>query len=117
MELLLHIKLDVELVARRLLPAALFGGTASDEMKAMTHADLARGIAAVGRIIKFDPYAAGADLTLADFYTFYCFGLSDVIYQKMFEDSLIAQLPGLSDLMARLAEHPSIARVEADKAG
>ena len=94
----------------------MFGGTASDEMKEMTQADLKKGMAALARIIKIDPYAAGSQMTLADFYTFYSFGLAEAISQKMFEESVVATIPGLGDLLGRLAEHPSIARVEAEKA-
>ena len=36
MELVCHLKLDVELVARRCLPAAFFGQTASDETREAT---------------------------------------------------------------------------------
>ena len=39
-ELVLHIKLDVELVARRCLPEAFFGQTVSDETKNQSRADL-----------------------------------------------------------------------------
>lgn len=116
MELICHIKLDVELVARRCLPEAMFGQTVTDETKATTEKDLKRGMQAVNRLLVCDPYTAGAELTLADFYTFYCFGLANAISTKMFDFDLLAENAGLQGLMAKLAEHPSIARVEADKA-
>ncbi len=116
-ELICHIKLDVELVARRCLPEAMFGQTVTDETKETTERDLKKGMAAVRRIIVCDPYAAGSDMTLADFYTFYCFGLANAISQKMFDMDLLAGHDDIQALMGRLAEHPSIARVEADKAG
>ena len=115
-ELICHIKLDVELVARRCLPEALFGQTVSDETKASTEADLKKGMAAVRRIIVCDQFAAGSEMTLADFYAFYCFGLANVISQKMFDMDLLAGHDDIQALMARMAEHPSVARVEADKA-
>ncbi len=115
-ELICHIKLDVELVARRCLPEAMFGQTVTDETKETTEKDLKKGMAAVRRIIVCDPYAAGSELTLADFYAFYCFGLANAISQKMFELDILAGHDDIQALMARLAEHPSIARVEADKA-
>jgi glutathione S-transferase len=63
------------------------------------------------------PYAAGAELTLADFYTFYTFSLANGISQKMFGQDLLAEHADIKALMGRLAAHPSIARVEAEKAG
>lgn len=116
MELVYHIKLDVELVARRCLPEAFFGQTVSDETKASTQADLKRGLAAVNRLLVCEPYAAGAEITLADYYLYFCYGLSDGISQKMFGESIMAESPKIQALMAQLAKHPSIARVEAEKA-
>jgi len=115
-ELVCHIKLDIELVARRCLPEALFGKTVSDETKTSTQKDLARGMQAVSRLMVCGPYAAGAELTLADFYTFYCFGLANVISQKMFDQDLLSEHADIQALIGKLAEHPSIVQVEADKA-
>ena len=114
-ELLCHIKLDVELVARRCLPEAFFGQTVSDATKAATQKDVVRGMQAVGRLMVCDPYAAGSQITLADFYTFYSFGLANGITQKLFGLDILEGYPQIQDLMGRLAEQPSIARVEAEK--
>lgn len=114
-ELLCHIKLDVELVARRCLPEAFFGQTVSDETKAATQKDVVRGMQAVGRLMVCGPYAAGAQITLADFYTFYSFGLANGITQKLFGLDILDGYPQIQELMGRLAEHPSIARVESEK--
>ena len=116
-ELICHMKLDVELVARRCLPEAFFGQTVSDEVKETTKADLAKGMAAVDRIFVGAPYAAGDTLTLADFYTFYTFGLSSGIAKQIFDLDLLADHPRIQGVMAKMAEHPSVARVEQDKAG
>jgi glutathione S-transferase len=116
-ELVCHIKLDVELVARRCLPEAFFGQTVSDETKAETERDLAKGMKAVGRLMVCDPYAAGSEFTLADLYTFYTFGLAGGVAKKIFDQDLLADYPQIQELMGRLAERPSIAQVEADKAG
>lgn len=116
MELVCHIKLDVELVARRCLGQVLFKKPVSDEVKEMTRTDLARGMAAIERLFVGQPYAAGDQLTLADFYTFYTFGLAGHIVGQVLEQDLLEGHPRIQTLMGRLAEHPSIARVEAEKA-
>ena len=54
-------------------------------------------------------------MTLADFYTFYTFGLAGMISNKVLELDLLAGRDNIAELLARLAEHPSIAQVEADK--
>ncbi len=116
MELICHMKLDVELVARRCLPEAFFGQTVSDETKESTKADLEKGMKAVGRLFQGTPYACGEELTLADFYTFYTFGLANGISQKLFGMDLLADYPQIAGVMAKMAEHPSVAQTEADKA-
>ncbi|MBT4494390.1 MAG: glutathione S-transferase family protein [Gammaproteobacteria bacterium] len=116
LELSCHIKLDVELVARRCLPEAFFSQPVSDEVKQSTEADLEKGMKAVARLFKGDPYAAGSDFTLADLYTFYTFSLSSGIIQTVFGKDLLDGYPQIAEVMARLAERPSIAQVEAEKA-
>lgn len=116
-ELICHMKLDVELVARRCLPEAFFNQPVSDETKESTQKDLIKGMNAVDRLFVGDPYAAGDTLTLADFYTFYTFGLASMITQTMFNTDLLADHPKIAAVMARMAEHPSVVRVETDRAG
>ncbi|MFT7220776.1 MAG: glutathione S-transferase [Candidatus Azotimanducaceae bacterium] len=117
MELACHLKLDVELVARRVLPAAFFGATVSDETRESTAKDLDRGMKAVARIFKGTPYAGGNTFSLADLYTYFTFSLSNGIIQTIYERDLLADYPQIAEVMSTLAERPSIAQVEADKAG
>lgn len=114
-ELVCHLKLDVELTARRCLPV-LFGQNVSDETKKETEKDLTKGMKAVSRLFVCDPYAAGKEITLADFYTFYTFGLANTLSQKLFEKDLLADHSDIQALVNSLASHPSIARVEEEKA-
>jgi glutathione S-transferase len=107
-ELIRHIELDVELVARRCLPAAMFGATASEETLKRTEKDLRKGLAAVSRLIECNPYATGSEFNLADLYTYYSFGLTSQIAQKLFGLDILAEVPGAKELMTRLAERDSI---------
>jgi glutathione S-transferase len=116
LELLRHVELDIELVARRCLPAAFFGAEASDELKASTRKDLARGVKAVARLYVCDPYAAGSEFNLADLYTYYSFGLASAIVQTIFGEDLLAELPQVKALIERLAAEAPIRELEAAKA-
>ncbi len=117
MELVSHLKLDIELVARRCLPELLFGKPVSDETKEQVRADLAQGIKAVSRLYVCDPYALGAEFTLADLYSYYTFGLAGTLASKVAGIDLLADQPQIRDLIGRLAERPSIARVTVETAG
>jgi glutathione S-transferase len=116
-ELVCHLKLDVELVARRCLPQLLFKKPVSDETREGAKADLIKGMAAVERIFVGTPYAAGDAVTLADFYTFYTFGLVTGVGKAVMDLDVLADHPRIQAVIDRMAEHPSIARVEAEKAG
>jgi len=115
LELIRHLELDIELVARRCLPAAFFGATASEETKEATERDLTRGIKAISRLFVCDPYATGSEFTLADLYTFYTFALASAVVQKIFDKDLLADLPEVKALIDRLADHDAIREVEAAK--
>lgn len=115
MELICHMKLDVELVARRLLPEILFKQPVSEETKATTKVDLEKGMKAVSRIFVGSPYSAGDTLTLADFYTYYCFVFAAGMARAMYDIDLLADHPSIQNVIKLMAEHPSIKRVEAEK--
>jgi len=116
-ELICHLKLDVELVARRCLPELLFKKPVSDETRESAKADLIKGMVAVDRIFVGAPYAAGDTVTLADFYTFYTFGLVTGIGKAVMDLDVLADYPRIQAVIDLMGKHPSIARVEAEKAG
>ena len=115
MELICHIKLDTELVARRCIAEAFFGGKVSDETKESTDNDLKRGMQAVDQLMVCAPYAAGDTFTLADLYTFYSFGFISGTAQKMFDKDILADYPKIQELMSKLAERPAMQRVAAEQ--
>jgi len=115
MELICHIKLDTELVARRCIAEAFFGGKVSDETKESTDKDLQRGMQAVDQLMVCAPYAAGDTFTLADLYTFYSFGFISGTAQKMFDNDILADYPKIQELMSKLAERPAMQRVAAEQ--
>ena len=116
-ELCCHLKLDVELVARRLLPQVLFGKPVSDETKSEVRADLAKGMKAVERLLVCSPYAMGDTLSLADFYVNYTFALATMLPKVVLELDVLAEHPRITELLALLAKQPSIARVAEEVSG
>jgi glutathione S-transferase len=116
-ELACHIKLDIELVARRCLPELIFGKPVSEETKAQVRKDLAKGVKAVSRIAVCDPYIAGKDFSIADLYVYYCYALANQVASKIVEVDILSETPSIADLIERLSQRPSIARVTAEAAG
>jgi len=66
-ELIAMIELNLELVARRLYNQVFWRGpTVSDETRQEVEKDLSKGVRALKALATFEPFLAGAELTLAD---------------------------------------------------
>ena len=81
-ELMKSTELYLELVARQLFGAVFFGAPLAEETREAVGAQLDKGIAALNKLLHFKPYAAGADLTYADFMLYYTVTLGDMAIQK-----------------------------------
>ena len=115
-ELIAFIDLHVELVARELYPKAFFGGTIADGVAERVRARLARNIAALARLVRFDPYIAGATFTQADCAAWASFGVVTMATQAIYgEDLLTAGGVEWRPYSKRLGERPSVQRVVADR--
>lgn len=113
-ELIRHIELNVELVARRCLPAAFFGGSASDELIESTRTDVQRGMRAVASLLTpAGPFLRGERFTAADLYAHYTFILAPGICEKVMHVDLLAEYPVLGERLAVIAKRPSIVAAEA----
>lgn len=114
-ELMRYLELYIELPARRLYGDVFFGKPASEEEKAAVKKLLEKGFAALGSIALYDPYIAGEDLTVVDFYA--VFALSPVIgvCKKTWNWDVRATMPKLKALSDLMGERDSVSRVKADQ--
>lgn len=116
-ELVIYLELHLELVARNLYAEAFFGGKVSDGLKQMTARQLAKNIAAFGKLARFDtPFIAGDRLTLAD-----CAAVchlpvvasaTRIIYGQ---DMLAEHLPAARDYLKRMNARPHVQAVNAER--
>ena len=113
-EVLRYIELHLELVARNLYPEAFFGGKVSDATKEKTGQQLAKNVAAFAQLVKFSPFIAGDQFTLADCAAAVHLPLvasaSKIIYGRDF----LADLP-VRDYLKRVGERPAVQQVSADR--
>jgi glutathione S-transferase len=115
-ELIAFIDLHVELVARELYPKAFFGGSIEDGVAASVRKRLERNIAALARLVRFDPYVAGPTFTQADCAAWASFGVISMATQAIYgEDLLVAGGIDWKPYAERLGERPSVQRVVADR--
>jgi glutathione S-transferase len=114
-ELIVHLELDLELPARRLYPAAFFGGTISDAEKTAIHAELGKGVRTLKRLAKFSPWAAGAELTAADCAAAVHLPLIGTATKIIYGTDVLADLPAVKTYQKMAFERPSIQRANADR--
>jgi len=116
-ELIQHIELNVELVARRLYKEAFFGGTVSDETKNEVKERVSAGVQGLARLGQFTPYLQGDALTVADLLLWVHTGLVGLASEKIYGENLLTtHLPQLPDFLALLEARPSVQKVAADRA-
>jgi glutathione S-transferase len=114
-ELVTHMELHVELVARRLYGAVFFGGSASDETREQVQKDLAKGIRTLERLVKFDPFLAGRDVTLADCAAFVHLPIVSLATKLAYGSDMLEGMTGLKPYLKMLGERPAFARVNEDR--
>jgi glutathione S-transferase len=113
-ELLRYIELHLELVARNLYPEAFFGGKVSDSAKEKTGQQLAKNVAAFAQLVKFSPFIAGDQFTLADCAAAVHLPLVSSASKIIYGRDCLSDLP-VRDYLARLGERPAVQQVNADR--
>ncbi len=106
-ELLLHIELDIELVARKAIMFA-FGRDVKPEIIDQVQKELPRGAASLVRIAKFDPYIAGNEFTVADLAGYFSFGLASMIAKGAAGIDLFELVPGSKDWYEMIGERGAV---------
>lgn len=111
--LMKEIELYIELPGRLLYPAAFFGATAAEAIKAKAREDLLAGFATLKRHAKFRPYVAGDTFTLADIVFLYSVDLATRVGKQVLELDLLADLPQAPSLLRRLGENSHVKAIAA----
>lgn len=115
-ELITFLELHLELVARELYTQAFFGGSVSDATQARVRQRLERNIPALKRLLKFAPYAAGEQFTLADCAAWVHLSVVSLATKAVYgEDLLLAGGIDWKPYVKFIAERPSAQRVHADR--
>ena len=114
-ELVKFMELHVELVARRLYGDVFFKRAASEEVKQAVAKDLSKGVRALKQLVKFDPYIAGKQLTIADCAAFVHLPLVSLVGKHAFGRDLLDDWTELKPYLKMLGERPAFRRVNEDR--
>jgi glutathione S-transferase len=114
-ELLAFMELHVELVARRLYGGVFWKRPVSDEVKQMAEKDLAKGVKALKKLVRFDPYIAGGELTLADCAAFVHLPLVTLASRHGLGRDALEPMPEVKPYLKMLGERPVFRKVNEDR--
>ena len=115
-ELVTFIDLHVELVARELYPMAFFGGSLDQRDTARVRQRLERNVAALTRLVRFEPYVAGPAFTQADCAAWASFSVVSRATQAIYgEDLLVASGIDWKTYAQLIGARPSAQKVVADR--
>ena len=116
-ELIQHVELNSEWVARRLYKEVFFGGRVSDDTKQEARDRLDIGLDALSRLTVFSPYINGATLTAADCAAYMHFVMIELATQKIYDENmLLRRLPKIASYMDFMAARPHVKVVMSDRA-
>jgi glutathione S-transferase len=112
-ELIFVFEQDIELVARRMLPHALFGAPLNEGVKDEVARMLDRGVASFSRIARFAPFVAGEQFTMADCAIGMHIPLVTRITTTVYQRDWFAELPA-DTYLEHMKQRPAYQRVRAD---
>jgi len=114
-ELVVFIELHLELVARRMYGSLGGGKPVSDEARQRVEKDLAKGVRALKALVKFEPFIAGKDLTIADCAAFVHLPLVTLVTRNFFGRDFLEDIPQVKPYLKMLGERPAFAKVNEDR--
>ncbi|HEV3007888.1 MAG TPA: glutathione S-transferase family protein [Burkholderiales bacterium] len=114
-ELITFMELHLELVARRLYGQVFFKRDITEEVKQSAQKDLVKGIRAFKTLVKFDPYIAGKELTLADCAAFVHLPLVSLATKHAFGRDVLEEIPQVKPYLKMLGERPAFSKVNEDR--
>ena len=114
-ELTAFIELHLELVARRMYGGLGGGKPVSDETRQRVEKDLAKGARALKTLVKFDPFIAGQELTIADCAAFVHLPLVTLVTKSFFGRDFLEDIAPLKPYLKMLGARPAFAQVNEDR--
>ena len=114
-ELIAIIELHLELVVRRLYPFVFFGKPPVEDVKQSVEKALPRGLRALKSRVRFAPYIAGAEFTLADCAAFVHLPLVSLSTKLAYGRDFLEDLPQVKPYIKKLEERPAFKRVNEDR--
>lgn len=110
-----YIELHLELESRRLYPEAFFGKTVSEETKRSVEPRLEKGVRGLARLVRFSPFIAGSELTIADCAAFVHLPLVTMATRAIYGRDFLEPIAELKPYLKRLGEREVFQRVTRER--
>lgn len=115
-EYICHIELNVELIARRLYGAALFGGVASQETRDEVKTKVETGLKGLAKLLQLSPFALGDSFTAADIVTWPHLQLVSLVCEKIYGANLVQEnIPGIESYIKFIESRPHAQKVNQER--
>lgn len=115
-ELIQHLELNIELIARRLYGELLFGQKVSDEIKQEVTAKVEAGLAGLSRLTEFSEFALGDRFSAADVVAWPHLQLVGYATSQLLGRDLVAErFPHIEHYMKRIESRPHAQTVSRDR--
>lgn len=106
-------ELYVETPAHELI-GAIFQREIPAHVKVASQANALKGLAALGRLVRFEPWICGTQLTTADIFVFYSFTLSNRLTRLVYNWDMLKEIPGLENWYRLFSEREITRGILAD---
>lgn len=116
-ELIQHLELNSEWVARRLYREAFFGGQVSDETKQEVREKLSVGLGGIARLAMFSPYIFGSTFSAADCIAYVHFNMIKMSTMTIYgEDMLMQLVPEANSYLELIETRPHVKSIMVGRA-
>ncbi len=105
----------IDTPARKIYTLLVAGEPIPPETVELTRKSLEKGVKALSRIVKFDPYIAGKEFTAADCSAFATFPIVLEHLSDWISPNPIESIPGIKEYLERMIENPNAAKVDKAK--
>jgi glutathione S-transferase len=78
------------------LVGVLFNREIPQHVRDATQPAAKKGLAALGRLVRFNPWICGEEMTAADIFVFYSFSLSNRLTKQVYGWDMLQEIPGLA---------------------
>lgn len=114
-EVMRGLELYIELQARRHFRHVFFGEAKSQPAVEEVRPVVENGLRALRQLAGKGPWLCGEQFTLADIVAYHTFGYAAMAMNAIYGWDIVAEVPGLKETLARIAERPAAKRVDADQ--